>query len=146
MKAMSTFEKPPDASVEPARSRLMSRVHGKNTKPERIVRSILHAMGYRFRLHRRDLPGSPDIVLPRYRMLIFVHGCFWHRHLGCARTTTPKTRTAFWQDKFEANVARDRHNQVALARDGWRVEIVWECETRNEQALRARLTRALPER
>jgi len=121
------------------RRRNMSRIRGRDTEPERIVRSELHRMGYRFRLHRRDLPGRPDIVLPRYGSVVFVHGCFWHRHRGCRYTTTPKTRAAFWQRKFEANVERDRQNVGELRRAGWRVLCVWECQTRNRVALARRL-------
>ena len=95
-----------------------------------IVRRVLHGAGYRFRLHRRDLPGSPDVVLPRHRLAVFVHGCFWHRHTGCPRTTTPKTRAAFWASKFAANIARDERATAELGRLGWRVHVVWECETR----------------
>ena len=117
----------------------MARVKGKNTKPELLVRHALHALGYRFRLHRGNLPGRPDIVLPKYRTAIFVHGCFWHRHPGCSKATTPKTRTDFWQDKFETNIARDRRNVVALEDDGWQVLTVWECETRQIEGLGRRL-------
>jgi len=114
-----------------------------NTKPELIVRRVLHAMGRRFRLHCRDLPGRPDIVLPRFRTAIFVHGCFWHRHPGCRGTTTPKTRTEFWVAKFEANVARDVAAQAALAAAGWKVAVIWECETRKPAILRTRLLEEL---
>lgn len=121
------------------RRRNMSRIRGRDTGPERIVRSMLHRMGYRFRLHRRDLPGRPDIVLPRLRSVIFVHGCFWHRHKGCRYATTPKTRAEFWQKKFEENVERDRRNVAALRKEGWRVLCVWECETRDPVALESQL-------
>lgn len=114
---------------------LMARVKGTNTKPELIVRRVLHAMGRRFRLHRDDLPGRPDIVLPRYRIAIFVHGCFWHRHPGCRGTTTPKTRADFWNAKFDGNVARDRSAEMALQAAGWKVLVVWECETKDVPAL-----------
>ena len=95
-----------------------------------IVRQALHAAGYRFRLHRRDLPGSPDIVFPARRAIVFVHGCFWHRHPDCPAATTPKTRAAFWSAKFAANMARDLRVAEALHRQGWSVHVVWECETR----------------
>lgn len=121
------------------RRRNMSRIRGRDTEPEKIVRSMLHRMGYRFRLHRRDLPGRPDIVLPRLRSVIFVHGCFWHRHPGCRYTTTPKTRAEFWQKKFDENVTRDRRNVAALQKSGWRVLCVWECETRDLEALEHQL-------
>ncbi len=106
----------------------MSRIRGKDTKSEMAVRSMLHAMGARFRLHRRDLPGSPDIVLPRRNLVVFVHGCFWHRHRGCKVAATPKTRRAFWQAKFAANIARDRRVIRRLRAAGWRVAVVWECQ------------------
>lgn len=109
------------------RSRIMSRIRGKDTKPERIVRSFLHRMGFRFRLHRRDLPGNPDIVLPKYRSVVFVHGCFWHRH-QCANNRPPKSRVQFWQQKLNDNQQRDQRNQKELQDAGWHVHIVWECE------------------
>ncbi|MBI2240939.1 MAG: DNA mismatch endonuclease Vsr [Magnetospirillum gryphiswaldense] len=121
----------------------MSAVRGKNTEPEMRVRRLLHAKGYRFRLHRSDLPGTPDIVLPRHRTVIFVHGCFWHRHTGCKRATTPKTRVAFWTEKFERNVARDRLKETALREMGWQVIVVWECETKATEILAAKLVAAL---
>jgi len=120
----------------------MAAIHGKDTAPELAVRRILHAMGLRFRLHRKDLPGRPDIVLPRHRTVVFVHGCFWHRHEGCRYTTTPKTRLEFWQAKFDANVARDHRNRIALEEMGWRGLVVWECELRDAEALRDRLKAA----
>ena len=106
----------------------MSRIRGSNTEPELAVRRRLRAERFRFRLHARDLPGTPDIVLPRYRTVVFVHGCFWHRHPGCAFATKPTTREAFWQDKFAANVKRDQRQQRELREASWRVEVVWECE------------------
>ncbi len=110
------------------RSALMSRVRHHDTEPELRLRRELHALGLRFRLHRRDLPGTPDIVLPRYRAVVFVHGCFWHRHDGCRRATTPKSNVDMWLQKFAANVARDIRSQEALSAAGWRVYVVWECE------------------
>ena len=121
------------------RSWNMSRIGGKNTKPELMVRSLLHHMGLRFRIHRKDLPGKPDIVLPKYRTVIFVHGCFWHRHRGCRYTTTPSTRVDFWQKKFDDNVERDKQKTDELRQLGWRVLIVWECETRDPEKLMKRL-------
>ena len=113
------------------RSRNMARIQGRNTKPEMRVRSLLHRLGYRFRLHRAKLPGSPDIVLPCHRAVIFVHGCFWHRHAGCRGASNPKTRPEFWGAKFEANVRRDRNAVEALEGLGWRVLVLWECESKD---------------
>lgn len=110
----------------------MSRIRGKNTKPEIILRKLLHREGFRFRLHAPDLPGKPDIVLKKYRTVIFVHGCFWHRHPGCAGATTPKTRTDFWLEKFEKTVERDKRKQRELEREGWRVMVVWECDLKSD--------------
>jgi DNA mismatch endonuclease, patch repair protein len=107
----------------------MRRVAQRGSKPEMIVRRALHAAGHRFRLHRRELPGSPDIVFPARRAIVFVHGCFWHRHPDCPAATTPKTRAAFWTAKFAANIARDRRVDEELHRQGWSVYVVWECET-----------------
>lgn len=109
------------------RSRMMAGIKGANTRPELELRRALHAASYRFRLHSGKLAGKPDIVLPRYRTVIFVHGCFWHRHDGCRYATTPATRTEFWQDKFDANVRRDARNQADLQAGLWRLAIVWEC-------------------
>lgn len=119
------------------RSRMMSGIRGKNTKPEILVRRVLFKAGFRFRLHRKDLPGVPDVVLPKWKVALFVHGCFWHMHQGCSNAKLPSTRTEFWQKKLEANVERDRRTQIALAEAGWRVVIIWECLTRDVQALEA---------
>jgi len=113
-----------------ARSAMMSRIRGKNSRPELALRRQLFAAGYRFRLHRRDLPGSPDIVLPKHRAAIFVHGCFWHRHGGCSKTSTPSSNAPFWAAKFAANVARDAAVIERLQALGWRIAIVWECAIR----------------
>lgn len=113
------------------RSRMMAGIQGKNTKPELIVRRMLFASGYRFRLHRRDLPGAPDIVMPGRKVAIFVHGCFWHVHPGCRYAKMPATRPGFWKTKLEANVARDRRAAEKLQALGWRVLCVWECSTRD---------------
>lgn len=121
------------------RSWLMSRVSGKNTKPEIAVRQVAHAMGLRFRLHRKDLPGRPDLVLPKHRLAVFVHGCFWHRHHGCSKASMPKTRAEFWSEKFDANVRRDHEAQRQLEEQGWRVGVIWECETRDRGSLRCKL-------
>lgn len=112
------------------RSRMMSGIRGKDTKPELVLRRAMHAIGLRYRLHRKDLPGSPDIVMPGRRAVIFVHGCYWHRHEGCRFATTPATRPEFWQAKFEANMARDRRHVMQLLREDWRVATVWECALR----------------
>jgi DNA mismatch endonuclease, patch repair protein len=125
------------------RSEMMSRIRGRDTAPEIAVRSLLHRMGYRFRLHRRDLPGRPDVVLPRHHVVVFVHGCFWHRHRACKLAYTPKTRRKFWREKFEGNIERDRTVQRKLRKLGWKVVVVWECETGPEVRLRKRLTREL---
>lgn len=109
------------------RSRMMTGIRGKDTKPELVVRSFLHRAGLRFRLHA-NLPGTPDLVLPKYRTSVFVHGCFWHRHEGCRYTTTPANNAAFWQEKFAANVRRDSKVKQQLKKLGWRVVVIWSCE------------------
>lgn len=129
-----------------ARSRNMGRIKGANTTPEIAVRRALHARGRRFRLHRRDLPGRPDIVLPRDHIALFVHGCFWHRHPGCTRTTIPATRRDFWEAKFRRTIERDAEQAAALAAMGWRVEIIWECEARKSAVLDMRLDAVLTPR
>lgn len=113
------------------RSWNMSRIKSKDTAPEMRVRSALHRAGYRFRLHVKDLPGKPDIVLPKYKTVIFVHGCFWHRHKGCSKATTPSTNQEFWKKKFQQNVGRDKRNQAKLKKLGWKVVVVWECNIIN---------------
>lgn len=127
------------------RSKLMSRIQGKDTKPELGVRRVAHALGFRFRLHRRDLPGCPDLVFPRLSKIIFVHGCFWHRHQKCRYAYSPKSNIAFWQEKFSANVARDRRVVRELKEQGWEVLVVWECEVADVSALERRLTTYLAE-
>ena len=112
------------------RSRMMAGIKGKNTKPELALRQALHARGFRFRLHSKKVHGRPDLVLPKYRAVVFVHGCFWHRHEGCGYATTPATRSEFWQAKFAANVARDSSVRGALLDEGWRVATIWECALR----------------
>ena len=129
--------------IDPQRSANMARVKGKDTGPEWVVRRILHSSGKRYRLHARDLPGCPDIVFRRLRKAIFVHGCFWHRHSGCPRASTPRTRVEFWKAKFDKNQERDLSNQGALRRLGWSFLIVWECETKETDVLRGRLLRFL---
>ena len=120
-----------DSLSKEQRSWNMSRIRNRDTKPELIVRSLLHKKGYRFRVHRKDLPGRPDIVLPRLKKIIFVHGCFWHRHDGCRYAYTPKSRVDFWQDKFKQNIKRDKEVQDALFQLGWQVYTIWECEIKN---------------
>lgn len=109
------------------RSRMMSGIRGKHTQPEMAVRRYLHLSGYRFRLHKKDLPGRPDLVLPKFKLVIFVHGCFWHRHAGCFYATNPAARKEFWRSKLEGNAERDAMNVALLLALGWRVMIVWEC-------------------
>jgi DNA mismatch endonuclease (patch repair protein) len=125
------------------RSLLMSRVRQRNSAPELAVRSCLHRLGLRFSLHSSKLPGTPDIVLSRHRTVVFVHGCFWHRHCGCKKATTPKTRTFFWTEKFLANIKRDRRVRRRLGREGWQVMTVWECQTKSRARLETHLKRRL---
>ena len=117
------------------RSWLMSRVRGANTTPEITVRKYLHALGFRYRLHRQDLPGKPDIVLPKYRTVVFVHGCFWHQHRGCQYAGIPKSNVKFWKRKFESNVSRDKKNLAALRSAGWRCLTIWGCQTKVQRKL-----------
>lgn len=112
------------------RSRMMSNIRGRDTQPELLLRRELHKLGFRFRLHTTSLPGKPDLILPKYRAAVFVHGCFWHRHFGCRLATTPATRPDFWNNKFEANVKRDGRVRDALLRSHWRVATIWECGLR----------------
>ena len=128
-----------DTLSQERRSWNMSRVRSKDTKPEILVRSLLHRNGFRFRLHKKGLPGKPDIVLARHRTVIFVHGCFWHRHKGCPDSTTPKTKTAFWENKFKENTERDKRTTSALRDLGWNVIVVWECEVQRPKNLLERL-------
>ena len=125
-----------DTITPKQRSRLMARVRSKDTKPELFVRSLVHRLGFRFRLHRADLPGKPDIVLTRHKKIIFVHGCFWHRHGNCQRLSFPATNVKFWKAKFLANIERDRRNRRRLRLLGWKVLVVWECEIRTGAAAR----------
>lgn len=128
-----------DILSENQRSALMARVRERNTKPELAVRRLLFSLGYRFRLHRRDLPGTPDIVFPARRKVIFVHGCFWHRHKGCQKATTPKTRQEFWTEKFRQNIERDAKNLSELEKKGWQSLVVWECQVCDLDELAQRL-------
>lgn len=125
------------------RSWNMSRIPSKGTAPEKLVRSALHRLGYRFRLNTEKLPGRPDIVLPRHRTVVFVHGCFWHRHRGCKLAYLPKSNISFWTSKFEANVARDKAVASRLRRDGWRVLILWECQVATRVAAQRAISRAM---
>ena len=129
--------------VSERRSRNMSAIKSKNTKPEIKVRKVLHSMGYRFRLHRKDLPGSPDIVLPKYKTVIFVHGCFWHRHENCKYASNPKTRKEFWENKFKTNVKRDKEIQEKIKNIGWKSVVIWECEVRNIESIEEKIKRFL---
>lgn len=126
-----------------ARSRTMRAIRKTNTKPELAVRRVLHAAGFRFRLHRKDLPGNPDIVLSRHRCAVLVHGCFWHQHAGCRHANLPRTRTDYWLPKLARNVERDALAEATLCALGWRVLVVWECEIGDHEALRERLIRFL---
>ena len=121
------------------RSWNMSRIRSTDTRPEKRVRSVLHKMGYRFRLHSQSLPGKPDLILPKHKTVVFVHGCFWHRHEGCPNATTPKSNKDFWLEKLRRNVERDKEVSETLTIMGWRVVVVWECETREETYLRTKL-------
>ncbi|MBU1377071.1 MAG: DNA mismatch endonuclease Vsr [Alphaproteobacteria bacterium] len=132
--------------VDPERrSRMMSRIRGKNTAPELAVRRLAHRLGFRFRLHRRDLPGSPDLVFPGRRKVVFVHGCYWHRHPGCRLAYQPKSNIDFWQAKFARNVERDAEAVAQLERQGWSPLIIWECESRDAGTVAARLRAHLGE-
>lgn len=136
----------PDVHTPEQRSRNMSAIKGTNTKPEMKVRRAVYAMGYRYRLHRKDLPGKPDIVLPKHKVAIFVHGCFWHSHncrWGCV---VPKTRAEFWADKRHGTTERDDRNQRDLQNLGWKTVVVWECQSRSDEELRQLLSMALPPR
>lgn len=133
-------------TVDPKRrSEIMSRIGPRNTAPELAVRRVAHRLGVRFRLHRKDLPGCPDLVFPRYKLAVFVHGCFWHRHQGCRNCSTPKTRPEFWAAKFAATVVRDARAEQALAALGWAVLTVWECETEESRTIETLIGKALGE-
>lgn len=125
------------------RSAMMARIGPKDTAPELAVRRLAHKLGFRFRLHRRDLPGRPDLVFSRLHLALFVHGCFWHQHSGCKNCARPKTRVTFWDAKLQGNVARDHRNLAALAALGWRTGVIWECETQDNDRLRGILDRML---
>jgi len=120
------------AAPSAQKSRMMSQIRTKGTSPELAIRSALYAYGFRYRLHRKDLPGKPDIVLPKHKTVIFVHGCFWHHHEGCPKSKLPSTREEFWTDKIAANVERDKRNIAELKRLGWSIAVVWECSVKNQ--------------
>lgn len=124
----------PDVLSSTQRSYCMSRIRGKDTNPERLIRTGLFAMGFRYRLHRRSLPGSPDLVLPKHRAVIFVHGCFWHKH-GCELFRWPKTNAEFWRNKISKNSRNDKQNLIRLGAEGWRVLTVWECSLRGKRRM-----------
>ncbi|MFZ4535010.1 very short patch repair endonuclease [Propionivibrio sp.] len=123
-----------DVVDKATRSRMMASIRGKNTKPELIVRRYLHQRGLRYRLHVQSLPGKPDIVFPRYRKVVFIHGCFWHRHDGCKYATMPASRVEFWENKLSENVARDQYQIAVLQEMNWKVLVVWECELRHNDS------------
>lgn len=128
-----------DVFTKKKRSQIMSKIKGKDTKPEKVVRSLLHQMGYRFRLHRRDLPGNPDIVLPKHKKVIFVHGCFWHGHKDCPRAKRPSTNKKFWNEKLSKSIKRDTFNQKKLKEMGWLTLIIWQCEMKESKNLQSKL-------
>lgn len=128
-----------DFFTKEQRSKCMSHIKAKDTNPELVVRRTAHAMGYRFRLHRRDLPGTPDLVFPSRQKVIFVHGCFWHRHKGCRLASEPKSRREYWLPKFERTLQRDCEALASLRNQGWQCLVVWECETQNQEMLSKRL-------
>lgn len=130
-----------DVFTRDKRRWIMSRVKGADTRPEKLVRSLLHRMGYRFQLHVKQLPGRPDIVLPKHHKIVLVNGCFWHGHRNCGRATRPASNVAFWDKKIDGNIKRDRRNLSALRSLGWRVLVVWECETRDRPKLIRKLRR-----
>src|ERR1022692_2913636 len=133
--------------VDPAtRSRIMASVRGRDTKPERTIRRVAHSLGYRFRLHRRDLPGCPDLVFPRLKLALFVHGCFWHSHEMCRKARPPTSNTRFWLEKLSGNRERNRRAYAALELAGWRVAVIWECELGSSESVYARLREVLPPR
>ena len=134
-----------DVVSKEVRSRMMAGIRGSNTMPEMKVRKLLHSHGFRYRLHLRQLPGRPDVVLPRYRLCLFIHGCFWHRHPGCPYATNPKSREDFWRAKFEQNVKRDIRNRNELLQQGWRVFELWECGIRRPEAEIQWLLKAVPD-
>lgn len=132
-----------DSLSKEKRSWNMSRIRSKDTRPEKVVRSLLHQMGYRFRLHVKSIPGTPNIVLPKFKTVIFVHGCFWHRHPGCRFAYTPKSRVDFWMKKFEQNVSAHEKATGELKDQGWRVFVIWECDLSDLDSLGRKLSNLL---
>ena len=130
----------------PQRSRMMSSIRGKDTWPERTLRSLLFARGFRYRLHVRKLPGSPDLVFPKHGAVVFVHGCFWHRHRGCKIATMPHSHVKFWAEKFRRNVANDARHRRQLRRLGWQVVVVWSCQLKHSDRILAKIEKALKPR
>lgn len=124
----------PDVHTKAQRSYNMSRIKGKDTKPEMLVRKYLHAQGFRYKLHDKTLPGKPDLVLPKYKTVIFIHGCFWHGHTNCKYFKIPQTRTQWWTDKISYNKSKDRQTVKAIRKDGWKIIIVWECNLKKGKA------------
>ena len=138
---MNTRAQMTDIVDKKTRARMMAGIKGKNTKPELALRQALHRSGFRFRLHCKNVVGRPDLVLAKHSAVIFVHGCFWHRHKGCRFATTPSTRTDFWKSKFEANVKRDKFVRQELLQNGWRVATVWECALRKPDQMQVSVER-----
>jgi len=129
---LCTFTIMADVHSRETRSYNMSRIKSKDTKPEMLVRKFLHKNGFRYRLHAKNLPGKPDIVLPKYKTVIFIHGCFWHGHEGCKYFVVPKTRTEWWSNKIEGNIKNDEYKQCLLKNKGWRILIIYTCELKNK--------------
>ena len=129
----------PDVFTPEERSRIMAKVHGANTAPEKTVRSLIHRMGYRFRLNVKELPGKPDIILPRHKKIILIHGCFWHQHEGCPQAARPTSNTDYWNKKLDRNMIRDNGNMQKLEYLGWNVLVLWECEIKKQDLLLERL-------
>lgn len=128
-----------DVFTPAERSAIMARIKGQNTKPEILVRKLVHSLGYRFRLHQNTIPGKPDLALPRHKKIIFVHGCFWHGHVGCVRATLPSTNIEFWKNKILGNKDRDARVRRKLRRGGWQVLVIWQCQTKSIESLTERL-------
>lgn len=133
----------PDIFPQEKRSQIMSKVSSKETKPEILIRKLLFSKGFRFRKNVKNLPGKPDIVLPKYKTVIFVHGCFWHQHKNCRKSTRPTSNTEFWNTKLDKNIERDKKNAQLLKKAGWKIITVWECELKNIEKLKKKLLRIL---